>query len=891
VSIPISILISILLDGDSPGSIFYNLHHRQLINHGGEYMETWMNNLNHWFEQLPGLLRRHRFSVVMLFVLITVGLGAGAGRIVIDNSLESFFRDNDPVKKSYDHFKTVFGGDEYIYIVYKAKDGDIFSEASLGALKGVYDELTQYRLGDISSEPSPLDHIVEIKSLINIKPIEARGDALYSGCLIGDNLPGTSTQREQLREKALKHPDFPYVFLSPDCRYGGVLLRTDFNSELAGTEPEGLSREAGGGDIDDHDDLAEPLGFESWDGKVLTPDFKKTAMDEYPLLISALRTILKKNTYSGVLEFHPVGKPVLMDFFADAVMNDMGRIMGWVLLLILGMLVVLFRSLSAVVWPLVLIFVTLVWVCGIIGWSGVPMSIMFQIIVFLILAVGVADAVHFLSGYLYIRNTGLCHVAALDRVMKQSGMACFLTSLTTAVGLFALALVPVKPIAVFGLFSAIGVMTAFVLTLVFIPLMLDVWSPYSSKGKRHVRVIQGLVGHAVKTVTGKPGWVIAVFAVLCAFFVNGLVKIRIDSDDIDVLKKGLPLRESYEMVNEYLGGSGTMEIALDFKTADALKDPLVLNHMEALQDYLINHAGSRVVKTQSVVNVVKESNKALHNGDDHFNTIPQEPDVLAQTLFLFENANPADRRRLVTDDYAQARIGIHSKNLSSVSALAFKDQVEHYIELHFKPLETRYPGFSVTLTGHMALLAAMLDYISWSQIKSFGLTLIVISLILFVVFGNAKAGLIAVIPNVFPIVTTFGIMGYLDIPLDMDTLLIAPVIIGLAVDDTIHFLTHYKLAMDQCTTLHAAVTHSLNEAGHAICFTSLILASGFSMFVLSFHNGLSHFGILSAAAILTACIADLYLLPALCVLVHLNFDKGGGIEHRASAPLTRDFQA
>lgn len=843
-------------------------------------MEKWMNHLNRWFEILPGLLRQHRLGVLVTVILITVGLGAGAGRIVIDNSLESFFRDNEPVKKSYDHFKTVFGGDEYIYIVYKAKDGDIFSEASLTALKGVYDQLTQYRLGDNPSTSSPLDHIVEIKSLINIKPLEARGDTLYSGALIGDTLPGNPAVRERIRDIALNHPDYPDVFLSKDCRYGGILLRTDFNSEYAQKNTEYPSPEAG-----DEDSLNDPMDFEHVDTAVRMPEFKKTEMDEYPALISTLRNILNEDAYGHALEFHPVGKPVLMDFFADAVMNDMGRLMGWVLLLIVVMLVVLFRSLSAVVWPLILVLGILVWVCGVIGWSGVSMSIMFQIIVFLMLAVGVADAVHLLSGYMYIRNTGADHVAALDRVMKQSGMACFLTSLTTAVGLVSLALVPVKPIAVFGFFSAVGVMIAFVLTMVLIPLMLDVWSPYSSNGERHVRAIQGLVGHAAKAATGRPGWVMAVFAVLGVFFINGLLKLRIDSDDIEVLKKGLPLRESYEIVNEFLGGSGTMEIALDFKTADALKDPLVLNHMEALQNYLMQDDRAQVVKTQSLVNVVKESNKALHNGDDRYNTIPQEPDVLAQTLFLFENANPTDRRRLVTDDYAQARIGIHSKNLGSVEALAFKERVEHYIDLHFKTLKTAYPGFHITLTGHMALLASMLDYISWSQIKSFGLTLIVISLILFVVFGNAKAGIIAVIPNVFPILTTFGIMGYLGIPLDMDTLLIAPVIIGLAVDDTIHFLTHYKLAMDRCTTIHEAAIHSLNEAGHAICFTSLILASGFFMFVLSFHNGLSHFGMLSAAAILTACMADLYLLPALCMFGHLDFAKG----RDTSTQLTRDL--
>ena len=148
-----------------------------------------------------------------------------------------------------------------------------------------------------------------------------------------------------------------------------------------------------------------------------------------------------------------------------------------------------------------------------------------------------------------------------------------------------------------------------------------------------------------------------------------------------------------------------------------------------------------------------------------------------------------------------------------------------------------------------------------------------ISVILFMVFGNFKAGVIAIVPNVFPILTTFGIMGYLDIPLDMDTLLIAPVIIGLAVDDTIHFMTHYKLEVDRYGDIKKAAVSSIREAGQAICFTSVILAAGFSMFFMSFHKGLSHFGVFSAIAIITAFIADIYLLPALCTYFEVDFNE------------------
>ena len=500
------------------------------------------------------------------------------------------------------------------------------------------------------------------------------------------------------------------------------------------------------------------------------------------------------------------------------------------------------------------------------------MSIMVQIITFLMISVGVCDAVHILSGYLYMRNSGVAHTNALKRVMKQSGVACFLTSLTTAVGLLSLCLVPVKPITVFDLFSAIGVLTAFLLTMMLMPLMLDLWAPFRPKKRSKA----GPIGTFIEKIGGlglnHPVKVMGLFGAATLVFLYGVFQMRVDSNDMEVLKKGLPLRASYGLVNRFMGGSGNLEISLDFHHENALKDPRVLNAMESLHAYLASDDHIvRVVKSLSLVNAVKEANKALHNGNERFYTIPQDPEALAQTLFLFENANPKDRRRLVTDDYQKARMGIHSENAGSSACLAFMDTVQTYMDRHFGELTAVYPGMEVTMTGHMALLAAMLETISWSQIKSFGMTLIVISLVVFLVFGNVRVGILAMIPNVFPILVTFGTMGYWGIPLDMDTLLIAPIIIGLAVDDTIHFLTHYRFGVARFGNARQAAVHALKEAGQAISFTSLVLAAGFSMFVLSFHNGLSHFGILSALAIATACVTDLCLLPALCTWFQVDF--------------------
>jgi len=838
-----------------------------------------IHKINQFFGNLPDQLRSKRIWVGMFFLFATVFLAFGVKNVVIDESLAAYFHKDDPVKQAYDKFRGIFGGDEYVYIVYRARDKDIFSDQSLAALKGLHHALADYRLALPDNEESPLDHMDEVKSLINVKYMESSDNTLYSRSFIGDLLPETPKEKEAYRQKALDHPDYPLIYLSQNSEYGGIVIRTDFNArKKRGIEAMGSGTGQEHGQGFDSDDFMSNEDSAKQEDSALEPDrlgaeeLEQTDIREYPIFMKALRSVLAD--HDTALEFYPVGNPVLMDFFTAAVIGDMGRLMSLVLLLIVIMLWLLFRSFSAVVWPIIIVLFTIVWVLGLVGWMNTPMSAMLQVIIFLALSVGIADSVHILSGYLFFRNTGMDHAQALLSVMKKSGLACLLTSLTTAMGLLSLTLVPLKPIALFGLFAAIAVVFAFLLTIFLLPLLLDIWAPVSKKGNREkVHFIQDLLGRTEKIGIRWSWQVVTIFSMAGLVLFYGLLQLKIDSNFVEIIKKGLPLRDAYTLVDEHMGGTANLEVMVDLGTADALKDPQVLFAMEALQKFMENDPKSQVVRTFSLVNVVKESYKALNNDDPAAYIIPGDPHLLSQVLFMFENANPKDRIRLVSDDYSRARIGLNSTNVGSIEALEILKTTQAFIDQKFEPLTGKYPDLEVTLTGSMALLSIMLDYLAWAQVKSFGLALVVISLILLVVLGSWKAGLVALAPNLFPILTTFGLMGYFKIPLDADTLLIAPIIIGLAVDDTIHFMTHFRIEMERTKDIAAAVIASIREAGQAIAFTSIILSSGFLVFLLSFHNGLSHFGLFAAVAVLTALISDIFLLPALIRVINLDFGQ------------------
>lgn len=349
---------------------------------------------------------------------------------------------------------------------------------------------------------------------------------------------------------------------------------------------------------------------------------------------------------------------------------------------------------------------------------------------------------------------------------------------------------------------------------------------------------------------------------------GGFLLIQVNSNTLTIFDEELPLRRNFELVDRSMAGTGNMEVIIDTGVVNGHKDPDVLHAIDHFQQTIEQHFPGTIHKTISLVNVTKDSYRALNGGNDAMYRIPNDPAVLAQTLVLFDGANPKDRRLLVSDDYRVSRLTANTRNLSSKETVAFMKALDEISVRHFTDLRASYPELDVNFTGQIPLFMKMLHELSWSQIKSFGVTLVIVSLIMLVVFGSLRLGFIAIMPNLFPIITVFGMMGYLGIPLDLHTLLVLPIIIGISVDDTIHFLTHFRLEYAHSKDVTRSIQNTMDEAGPAILFTSVVLALGYLVFLFSVNKGFAYFGFLSSIAITTTCIADLILLPAILRLVY-----------------------
>ncbi len=853
-----------------------------------------LNAMNNYFEKVPDHLRKIKWLVWIFFIAVTVFLSFGLTRIEFDMTLEGWFNEDDPTKKALDEFRAEFGSDDGIYIVYRPKDGNVFSEKSLKAVQGIREDILNFRTRLKPDQVSKLNHIQRVNSLVNAPVLSVDSDALVSRRLVGQHIPSDPKELLGIQKLAESQKNFPLLYFSKDRKFGGLFIETDFGAiSMDATSPAQASSDRGrDAELTFEDDFQTDFEIddspmeadEQWTKKEAR--FQSADMDDYLGLMKDINDIIYNPEYATHLEYYLVGNAPLTEFSME-IMAEMGPMYSVMLGIMIFLLWLLFRSFCAVIWPLLIVILSTVWTVGITGWMGATITTMLMLTVMLILAVGTADAIHILSGYMYFRKKGVDHNRALRSAFRKSALACMLTSLTTMIGMLALTLTPISHIATFGYMSALGVGLAFVFTVFLLPAMLDLWSPVAKKNKApkaimrkfgHFvpnisNILQKILAQILPIVQKSPVGFASIFLALFGLCLFGAFHMKVDSNIVEQFKEGTSIRDTYEIVDANMMGTQSLEILLDMGKENAFNDPDVLKAMDSLQDMIAGNYGNLVVRTFSLVDVVKDAYQTLNEGREEMCKIPDQQDVLAQTLFMFNNANPTDRRKVVSDDYQKSHITVQLHNAGSHEYIQVFDQIRQDIDTVMTGLKSKYPDLKVSVTGGLALMMELSDYITWSQLKSLILVIFVISIILVFVFGSYRAGLISIIPNLVPATLTFGLLGLFDLPLDMDTMVIAPVIIGIAVDDTIHFITHYRSEVLLDGNVINALQETIKEVGQAITFTTLILGFGFGVMAFSNHMGTSIMGKFGTLAIFAALLCDLLFLPAMILIFKPKFQK------------------
>lgn len=838
-------------------------------------MDVVFSRINNWFEQTPALVLKIRWWILAVLIGVTVWCYWGvATRFQMDMTPEAWFEPDAPPILDRDEYRRQFGSDEDIFVLFQPASGDVFSENALRTLESLQNELEKasQTSNDDGSE-NPLSRIVNVDSLYNGRYQIADGDTLITRKLISGKFPETQEEREERRRIAFSQDNFVRMFVSDDSRSGGIRLHTDFGAVPVS---DGLAEEL----FDSEDLLQEDSLFDDLDtGGDLVVDagaepeetrFKRTDLDEYLDFMKALRLITEQPQYDDFSFFY-IGSAVNMEFTMVSIIEAGGQLIAMVVVIVV-LLWCLFRSLSAVVWPLTIIALSMLWTLGVGAWMGIAFSSMLILTQTLVIAIAIAGCVHVLSTYLLFRREGNEHHEAIRFTYRKTGMPIFLTSITTMAGILSLSLSDMPIIVNFGITSTMGVGFSFIFIMMLLPLMLQIWRPSPTKSasgmsqlQRFTKVIslQAFLRGVAEFTRKHARTIVISYAVIFCWLLYGASQVVVDSNFANLSRDDTNLNQSFRLADEKLMGGLNMEIFMDFGRADALKDPSVLHAIDDWQQHIEDKYPDKVVKTFSLADVVKNTNKVMNADDPAYEVIPDQPRLAAQLLYLFDNSNPADRRDMVSDDYSRSHISIMLQNDGSAAYKQFFGQIEKDIQHYFSPLEAEYPDMKVIKTGTFYLMMSLMDHISWTQIKSFSFALLVITLLMIVTLGSKQTGVISMIPNLIPAVFTVGVMGLLDIPLNMDSLIVAPIIIGIAVDDTIHFLVHYRNTWRERGDINEAVQKTLEVVGPAIIFTSIVLGLSFSVLAFSDYLGLAKPGALGSAAIFVALLSDLLFLPAL----------------------------
>ncbi len=781
-----------------------------------------IGGLSSFFETIATWSHDHRWLVILASIGIC-GLGGYlASTARIDNSMASFFDTDDPTYNAYLEYRDDFESDEIGYIVYRSAAGawDIDVMRQVEQLTGAID--------------AEVPFVKEVTSLSNAEFMEG---APPDDILVYDLLAEFPEDQESLfviRDKVMKKPLYVGGLVSEDAKLGAIIIE--------------MSRSS----IDALDEVR------------LDPDGGDGLGNLYPQVsFEAIEDILARPEYEGLEFFHTGDVAINATYNTVFIEDDLPLLMGLSILVIALSLVLVFRRPLGVIGPFMVIAFAVAVSVAVIGGLGWSIDFMFGLIPTLLITVGVADSVHILSEFgIYERQLGNRR-DAIRRTLYLVGAPCLLTSLTTAAGFLSLSFSPVKSVAHLAVYSAAGVIAAFVASVTVLVAFLSFGRTRGNesnprrelaRARRSERFTAALHGVASFVVRFRNPILVA-FAVVFVGSGWGISMLTVDSNFLLEFSEEIPVRRTTQFADDHMAGSYSIAYVFDSGEEGGIKNPAVLREVERVQRAAERHP--LVTKTYSAVDLIKDINQSFHNGDPAYYAIPDDRDLIAQYLLVYEMSGGEELRDYVTMDYARTTLELRCKMKQTSRLQSIVDDIDGY--LAEEPLRAS----TLSTSGIGALWLKFVEYITWSQIQGALLALAVVSLLMIAVFRSVKIGLLSMIPNLSPVVLVLGGMGWADVPLDYFRLLIAPVAIGIAVDDTIHMMTRYHHEFLKWRDYEKALYESMEGVGRALFITSAILIMGFLVNVFSVMDGQKSFGLLLAGVIAAALIADFLLMPAL----------------------------
>ena len=750
-------------------------------------------------QKLISIILDHPRWIIALTAFITVVMISFATQLKMNFSIEELFAINDPnVDKYFDFLEEFDREDNLILLMYECEDP--FSYENLKLNKSLIEKF------------ETIKGIDEVTGLSNLEIF-------------------TDGEDELLRSV------YPYIPQSTDSLFDAKKRIT--SSELV--QETLISR----------DGKLSSIAIE------LDESFNNHDMRE--------KIIEEIDVYQNSVNWtwHQSGLPILRTRYVQLMVADTIRFLIPVAVMIVILFTMVFRSWLALLVPMSIIIMVVIWTIGLMVTLNIDFNIMTYIIPTLLFIIGIGDSVHFLVKYFGTLSEVKDKKKALSQTLEKIGTAIFLTSITTSIGFGSLIRSNIDIVRQFGMMTASGVMFAFILTVTYLPAMIMLCKQTPIKKLKsyslgfRINILKGFIN----VVREYPKPIIIFTFFFTIFSVIGASKINSHNSLMDDLKPGINLYDDMMVAEKRMGAILPLELIVSIKNPSSsevndIRDPVFLQHLDMLQQHIssIEDIGKMV----SMIDHIKEFNRAMNDGNNKYYTIPSSRSAITQTILIYGD----QFNSLINFDYSKARITGRVKDIDSKRASEIKRDIYNFVE-------KKMPDYmKVEITGTTFLALATNDYLVSDLTTSFVAAFILITLVMIILFKSVPITLISIIPNTIPMLAMAAIMGYFDIILRPPTAMTFAVAFGIAVDDTIHYLTRYRMELPAHKWHYRmANDKTIMTTGLAMITTTGILVMGFLILTFSSFTPTADFGLLAALTIFIALICDLTFLPALLGLV------------------------
>ena len=542
----------------------------------------------------------------------------------------------------------------------------------------------------------------------------------------------------------------------------------------------------------------------------------------------------------------------------DAIQKNMNRdLMVLFPISVFLITVVLFltlRSLRGVLIPLIIVLIALIWTLGTMALVGSPFTPFSTMLPIILIAMGVADGIHVLHRFYEeaSQNARTKREIILQTMTEMTGPV-IMTSLTTMAGFFSLIITFLWPQRAFGVFAAVGMFYEMILSLIFIPAVLALLP--SPKVREHFE--RGFTARFLTRLAGlierRTGWVWAIAAMLLVGIALTVPNIRVESSAMDFLGQDHPIVKALHLADESLGGSYQVLIEVDTRKPNGLKDPALLKRIVAFQEFL--ESQDLMGKSLSVADIVRTMNQKFHADNPDYYIVPDDPRLAAQllTLFTFQGGSLDN---LATADFSKGEVVARIQNSRSSELQQVMNVVQSYIDSNFTDV-------TAERVGTERVFVTMLTKLIPNQVSSLTASTIASGVLVTLLMRSWVAGLISLIPLLFAVLGSLAIMALLNLPLDMATVMVSSIAIGVGIDFAIHFISRFRREMELSGDYTHAYQQTMRSVGKSIVFNALAVALGFAVMLFSNFSGIANFGLLITLTMITSALATFTLVPAL----------------------------